>query len=71
MTSGGLDMATLAIYQRSDEKWAWRLRADNNEIIAVDGSQGYEKASDAKSMATRIIEGEFADATVVTLPLKS
>ena len=55
-------MAERVVYQREDCKWAWRLRADNGRIIAVDGSQGYEKEADARSIADRIIGGEFKDA---------
>lgn len=35
-------MAQRVLYTRTDGKWAWGLKADNGEIIAVDGSQGYE-----------------------------
>ncbi|MET4620642.1 uncharacterized protein YegP (UPF0339 family) [Arthrobacter sp. 2762] len=55
-------MAKRLLYTRADGKWAWHLAADNGEIIAVDGSQGYENEDDARSMADRIISGEFADA---------
>lgn len=55
-------MATRLLYQRKDCKWAWQLTADNGRVIAVDGSQGYENESDARTMADRIIGGEFADA---------
>lgn len=55
-------MATRLLYKRKDGKWAWNLKADNGDIIAVDGSQGYENEGDARSMADRIINGEFADA---------
>jgi hypothetical protein len=47
------------LYKRSDGKWAWRLRADNGEIIAVDGCQGYENLSDARDMSEEIVRGEF------------
>lgn len=55
-------MAKRIVYQREDCKWAWRLRADNDQIIAVDGSQGYENEAAAREMADRIIGGEFAAA---------
>ena len=55
-------MAERVLYTRSDGKWAWRLVAENNQIIATDGSQGYNNEDDARSMADRIIGGEFKDA---------
>ncbi len=63
-------MAKRVVYQRQDKKWAWRLRADNNSIIATDGSQGYENEADCRSMADRIIGGEYKDAEKVRAPLK-
>lgn len=48
-------MATLHCYKRSDGKWAWRLTADNSEIVAVDGSQGYENYKDCQSMADKVV----------------
>jgi uncharacterized protein YegP (UPF0339 family) len=58
----GGDMAQRVLYTRADGKWAWRLVADNGQIIAVDGSQGYEKEDDARTMADRIIGGYYKDA---------
>ena len=55
-------MAKRIVYQRPDCRWGWRLKADNDQIIAVDGSQGYENEADARAMADRIIGGEFRDA---------
>jgi uncharacterized protein YegP (UPF0339 family) len=55
-------MAERNLYKRTDGKWAWRLKADNGAIIATDGGQGYDNESDARSMADRIISGEFKDA---------
>lgn len=49
-------------YKRKDGKWAWRLKASNGDVIATDGSQGYENEADAASMADRVIAGEFKDA---------
>ena len=54
-------MAKRVLYKRTDGKWAWRLEV-NGRIVATDGSQGYENESDARSMADRIISGEFANA---------
>lgn len=55
-------MAERVLYTRTDGKWAWRLVADNDRIIATDGSQGYENEDDCRSMADRIISGEFKNA---------
>lgn len=55
-------MSTRLLYERTDGKWAWNLKADNGRIIDTDGGQGYENEDDARSMADRIIGGEFKDA---------
>lgn len=49
------------LYKRTDGKWAWRLTV-NDQVIATDGSQGYENESDARIMADRVISGYYADA---------
>lgn len=54
-------MATRLVYKRKDGKWAWNLKV-NGRVVATDGGQGYENQADARSMADRIIGGEFADA---------
>ena len=59
-------MGKLEIYRRADDKWTWRLVAGNGEIIAVDGSQGYENENDARTMAKMVVRGDFA-ASVVTV----
>lgn len=55
-------MAERLLYRRADGRWAWQLKADNGEIIATDGGQGYENEADARRMADRVISGEFIDA---------
>jgi uncharacterized protein YegP (UPF0339 family) len=56
-------MATLHCYKRTDKKWAWRLTADNGQIVAVDGAQGYDNYGDCQSMADKVvISGGFKDA---------
>ena len=64
-------MAKRVVYQRPDCKWGWRLRADNDQIIATDGTQGYENESDARKMADRIIGGEFSEAKKTRSPRES
>jgi uncharacterized protein YegP (UPF0339 family) len=54
--------AKRVLFQRADCKWAWRLIAANGQIVAVDGSQGYENESDARDIADRVIGGDFKDA---------
>ena len=49
------------LYKRSDGKWAWHLQS-GSDIIATDGSQGYEKEDDARTMADRVIGGYYKDA---------
>ena len=53
------------IYKRSDGKWAWRLVANNGQIIATDGGQGYEKKADAFEMARSIVQGDYATADIL------
>jgi len=54
-------MAERVLYKRTDGRWAWRLVSSGN-IIATDGGQGYENEGDARSMADRVIGGEYKDA---------
>lgn len=58
----GRRLAERVLIQRSDCKWGWHLKADNGQIVATDGGQGYENEGEARRMADRIIGGEFADA---------
>lgn len=57
-----MTVAERLLYVRDDGRRAWRLTADNDKVIATDGSQGYDNEDDARSMADRIIGGEFKDA---------
>lgn len=55
----------IEVYVRSDKRWAWRLRANNKNIIATDGGQGYENKNDAVEMADKIIrEGAYKDVEI-------
>lgn len=54
--------ATRLVYKRTDGNWAWQLTSSNGQVIATDGGQGYEGETDARSMADRIISGEFKNA---------
>lgn len=55
-------MPKRVLYTRADGKWTWRLEADNDGILASDGGSGFENEADARSVADRIIGGEFRDA---------
>lgn len=54
-------MSERIVFKREDGTWGWRLKV-NGRIVATDGSQGYSNESDARSMADRIISGEFKNA---------
>lgn len=43
----------LEVFVRADGLWSWRRVAANNEIVATDGGQGYEKQGDAEKAAER------------------
>ncbi len=62
-------MAERNLYQRPDKKWGWRLKV-NGKIVATDHGQGYENESDARSMADRVVGGEFKDAKKTITRLK-
>jgi uncharacterized protein YegP (UPF0339 family) len=47
------------IYKRNDDKWAFRVRASNGEIVATDGGQGYSAKSDAKATLEKLMRGEY------------
>lgn len=55
-------MSERNLYERPDGKWGWRLKADNGQIIATDGNQGYDSEDFCRKMADRVVGGEFADA---------
>jgi uncharacterized protein YegP (UPF0339 family) len=47
------------IYRRTDNKWAFRVRASNGAIVAVDGSQGYVNKADARATLTALMAGSY------------
>ena len=56
-------IATLLVYERADKKWAWHLEADNGQIVATDGGQGYENEVDCQAEADAIvINGAYKNA---------
>lgn len=46
----------LNVFRRGDGRWAWHLLAENGQIVATDGGQGYENKGDAVDMATKLFE---------------
>lgn len=59
-------MPDLEVYQRTDHRWAWRLRVGNGAIVATDGGQGYENRADAARMADAVTSGLYADSSCHT-----
>ena len=63
-------MATLMVFQRKDQKWLWHLEADNGDIVATDGGQGYDNYVEAQAMADKVvIHGGFKTAERLQRPL--
>jgi uncharacterized protein YegP (UPF0339 family) len=54
--------ATRLVYERPDGKWAWRLTAEDNQVIATGRSQGYDDELSARAIADQVIAGHFSDA---------
>jgi uncharacterized protein YegP (UPF0339 family) len=44
----------LVVYRREDGLYDWRLVADNGQIIATSGGQGYTERNDAVEGAARV-----------------
>jgi uncharacterized protein YegP (UPF0339 family) len=47
------------VYKRTDGKWAFRVKANNGEIVATDGGQGYSAKGDAQSTLAKLLRGEY------------
>lgn len=56
---------TFEVYSRTDDRYAWRLRADNGQVIATDGGQGYEDRAECARMGARVITGLYAPVGLV------
>lgn len=41
---------TSGVYRRTDGLYGWRIVADNGQIVATDGTQGYERREFAEHM---------------------
>lgn len=46
------------------EKWRWRLRSDNGNIIAESG-EGYTGKGDCIGMALKVTKGDYKAAPVI------
>lgn len=57
-------MGRLIVYKRPDGKFGWRLVA-NGHVVATDAGQGYNKRHRAREMGERVVNGDYAGATVV------
>lgn len=47
------------LYKRADGKYGFRVKASNGEIVATDGSQGYNDKADARSTLEKLLAGEY------------
>ncbi len=47
------------VYKRADGKWAFRIKAGNNEVVATDGGQGYSNKGDARETLEKLMRGEY------------
>lgn len=61
-------MPKLEVYQRTDDRWAWRLVADNGQVIATDGGQGYENRGDCEVIAHAVVRGAYAPPVALPEP---
>lgn len=52
--------STFEVYQRDDDRWAWRLTAANGNIVATDGGQGYENQADCERIGKAVVVGLYA-----------
>ncbi len=46
------------LFQRKDDKWCFRVKAGNGEIVAT--SQAYKSKDAAKKTLTKLLAGEYA-----------
>ncbi len=47
------------VYKRNDGKWAFRIKAANGQVVATDGSQGYNSRADAKATLGKVMSGAY------------
>ena len=61
-----MGQVTAEVFERSDGRWAWRLRAENGQTVAADGNQGFRDSTDAQRAVSDVITSIRAD-TAITL----
>jgi uncharacterized protein YegP (UPF0339 family) len=47
------------VYERSDGKFGFRVKASNGQVVATDGGQGYSSKGDAKSTLEKLLQGAY------------
>jgi len=47
------------VYRRRDGKWAWRIKAANGQIVAVDGDQGYDSRTGTRHTLQKVMAGDY------------
>ena len=52
------------LYKRRDNKWAFRIKAANGQIVATDGSQGYESKTSARNTLKKLLAGDYNDCEI-------
>jgi len=61
--------ATFEVYQREDNKFDWRLKHENGNVVATSGGQGYETAGSAFEIGRRVISSGYNISLEPTGPL--
>jgi hypothetical protein len=61
-------VAELNVYLKPNLTWGWRLRGDDQRIIAIDGTSGYPDPDGAFEEANRIVNGEYVAALRTQTP---
>ncbi len=62
MTAGSFDLVCEVVVDDA------LLELTNRNVIAIDGSQGYSRSSDAQAMGAEVIRGAYAGADVTRSP---
>lgn len=60
----------ITLYQRRDKKWGWRATATNGQVVATDGSQGYENPFDAENLVRQLFQDGILQSKVLIEPRK-
>ncbi len=54
-------MVELIVFRRTDGRWSWQLIVNGN-VVATDGGQGYADEAEARTIANRVVGGEYKHA---------